>query len=201
MGILTSAETGNLATAKAAAQLEMKHAKADSQGYHGNRFANITRVHEAVVPALAKHAIAVTQSFDFEGDGIVRVDTVLTHESGEWERSSCRLPAEANTIWGTASAISYARRYALALMAGAVPSNASDEDNDGRTASPKSERRDDPDELPPAPDTYDTWRTTCEKATTRQELLTAWKAGPKENRTHYTVIRADWKDKLKATLT
>ena len=198
MGILTSASTGQLAAAKAAAQATMKHALADSTGYHSNRFANMTRVHEAVIPALAQQQIAVTQSFDFEGDGVVRVDTLLTHESGEWERASCRLPAEANTIWGPATAISYARRYALLLMAGGVADEHSNEDDDGRTVTPSSERPEDPAEWPAGPDTYDPWRTRCEATTTLKALAAAWRGGTEADRDHYEVVGHDWKEKMKA---
>jgi hypothetical protein len=54
----------------------------------------------------------------------------LIHSYGEWIRDRCVFPVAQQTAQAYGSAITYARRYALAAMVGIAP----DEDDDGNGA-------------------------------------------------------------------
>lgn len=127
-----SEKLGTLAKALASAQAEIEDAKKDRQNPHfKNWYATLSSVRAAVTPALSKHNIAVTQLNEPHGPDGVCVVTMLIHESGEWLSSSLYVPVSKKDPQGFGSALSYARRYALAAIVGI----ASDEDDDGEQAS------------------------------------------------------------------
>jgi hypothetical protein len=81
-------------------------------------------------PLLQKNGLSYLQSCSGDGSNIV-VTTLLMHNSGEWiESDPLTLKADKATAQGAGSAITYARRYALAAALGL----ASDEDDDGNGA-------------------------------------------------------------------
>jgi len=83
-------------------------------------------------PVLAKHGLSYLQSCCGDGTNII-VTTLIMHNSGEWiELDPLTLKADKPTAQGAGSAITYARRYALAAALGL----ASEEDDDGNGAEP-----------------------------------------------------------------
>jgi hypothetical protein len=144
-----SANLGALAKALAAAQGELQDAKKDSVNPHfKNRFASLSSVRSAITPTFVKHGLAVTQLNEPHGEKGVCVVTMLLHESGEWLRSKLFVPVTKSDPQGFGSALSYARRYALASLANI----ATEDDDDGEQAvSPKREMyANKPGEKPPA---------------------------------------------------
>lgn len=132
--ITSSEQLNELATALANAQAEMQNATKDSLNPHfRNKYADLAAVREAVLPHLTKYGIAVLQLTDSSKDGAL-VHTRFVHKSGQWIQDSCFLPVSKADAQGYGSAITYARRYGLAAMAGI----AADEDDDGNAASGKS---------------------------------------------------------------
>lgn len=126
-----SEQLGALAKALAAVQGEVQDAKKDSVNPHfKNRYASLGSVRAAVTATLAKNGIAVVQTFEPHGPDGVCVVTTLLHESGQWMRSRLYLPVSKKDAQGFGSAISYARRYALAAIVGI----AADDDDDGEAA-------------------------------------------------------------------
>lgn len=120
-----------LAAALAAAQAEIKAAKMDALNpFLKNRYASLGAVIDAVREPLARHGLAVMQLISGDG-GSIAVETVLTHESGEWVSTVVSLPVgeergkSAAQVAG--SIITYLRRYSLAAMLGVY----ADEDTDG----------------------------------------------------------------------
>ncbi len=126
-----SATLGKLAKALAAAQAELQDAKKDSVNPHfKNRYSSLSSVRAALQAVLPKHGLATVQTTEPHGDAGVCVVTWLLHESGEWIRGALFLPVGKKDAQGFGSALSYARRYALAAIVGI----SSDDDDDGHQA-------------------------------------------------------------------
>ncbi len=134
-----STTLGSLAKALAQAQAKLEDAKKDKTNPHFNsRYATLSSVRAAMSDVLPAHGLAVVQSFEPHGDGAVCIVTTLMHESGEWIRSKLYLPVTKRDAQGFGSAISYGRRYSLAAIVGI----ATDDDDDGNTATkPTATRR------------------------------------------------------------
>ncbi len=136
-----SPSLGQLAKALAKAQSEIKDAVKDSVNPHfKSKFASLASVRAAVTPVFSSHGLAVTQLSEPHGDAGVCVVTVLIHaESGEWLRSRLYVPVSKRDAQGFGSALSYARRYALAMIANI----ATDDDDDANEAvrPPRQESR------------------------------------------------------------
>lgn len=103
--------------------------KAATNPHFKNKYADLSEVVEATVPALNANGIAVIQSPSFDGD-LVSVTTVMVHESGASVTGILSMRPTKMDPQGVGSAITYARRYALLAMTGAAP-----EDDDGNAAS------------------------------------------------------------------
>lgn len=120
-----------LATALAKAQGKIKAALKDSQNPHfKSRYADLTSIWEACRAPLSENGLSVIQRTDFDGNDVWLV-TMLVHASGESVEGRYPLRPQQVTPQGYGSAMTYARRYALAAMVGVV----SDEDDDGNVAS------------------------------------------------------------------
>lgn len=110
-----------LATALAKAQSEMKHAIKDAKNpFFKSDYATLSSISEACLPFLNKHGIAVTQTTEvYETAGVLLVTTMM-HVSGQWISSSYPVHPVKNDPQSLGSALSYARRYSLAGIAGVV---------------------------------------------------------------------------------
>lgn len=126
----TTASHAGIATALAAAQMEMGKALKQSNNPHfRSKYADLGNVMDACLPALNKHGIAVIQPTG-EGDHGRYVKTVLIHsETGDSLECEVPLILQKNDMQGYGSAVTYARRYGLMAMAGIAP-----EDDDGNAA-------------------------------------------------------------------
>lgn len=119
-----------LAAALAEAQGEMENASKNSQNPHlKNRYADLAEILNTIRPCLSKHGLSFSQHPSFI-DGMVHVETVLLHKSGEWMSSTISTPVQKADPQGVGSATTYARRYSLAAIVGL-----SQEDDDGHAAS------------------------------------------------------------------
>lgn len=120
----------NLAAALAAAQGEMKAAAKDSKNPHFNsRYADLASVWEACREPLSRHGLAVMQRWSTVPEGVL-LTTMLVHKSGEWVRDRAVIPVAQKTAQAYGSALTYARRYALAALVGVAA-----DDDDGNEAS------------------------------------------------------------------
>jgi hypothetical protein len=137
-----------LAKALAAAQGEMgAAAKSSRNPFFNSNYADLASVWDACRAPLAKHGLSVVQLIEpaeqseagvYETRAII--ETVLAHESGEWISSRVSLPVLGPDLKGGGkgdvnaqsfgSAITYARRYALAAIVGVYQ-----DDDDGNAAS------------------------------------------------------------------
>lgn len=127
---MTKQETHkSIYAALAAAQAEMGKALKDATNPHfKSKYADLSNVMDACMPALNKHGICVVQPVVETEIGRC-VKTVLIFEDGERLECSVPLILGKQDMQGLGSAITYARRYGLMSMAGIAP-----DDDDGNAA-------------------------------------------------------------------
>lgn len=118
-----------LATALAKAQGQLENASKSSTNPHfKSKYADLAEVINTVRPVFAEHGLSVMQCPSFEA-GVVSVETVVMHSSGEWMASTVSAPVSKQDAQGVGSAITYCRRYSLAAVAGIAQ-----EDDDANSA-------------------------------------------------------------------
>ncbi|HKS28947.1 MAG TPA: ERF family protein [Pyrinomonadaceae bacterium] len=125
-----SEQIGQLAKALSLAQKDVKGAAKDGKNPHfRSEYATLAAIWDACRDALTANNLAVTQTMDFDDGHSIIVETTLMHSSGEWISGRlAMMPAKADPQ-GIGSAITYARRYALAAIVGVAP-----EDDDAEAA-------------------------------------------------------------------
>lgn len=120
---------GGVYAALAVAQSQMGKALKDANNPHfKSKYADLSNVTDAALPALNANGIAVFQPMRAI-DGKDHVVTIFAHSSGETIECAIPLLVNKNDMQGLGSAITYARRYGLMMMAGIAP-----EDDDGNAA-------------------------------------------------------------------
>lgn len=128
-----SESINELASALCLAQSEMENAKKTSTNpFFKSKYADLAEVLDTVKPILNKYGLSVTQFPSFL-DGIVGVETILLHTSGQWISGVSGSPIVKSDPQSVGAAISYLRRYSLAAVCGIAQ-----EDDDGNKASGKS---------------------------------------------------------------
>lgn len=116
-----SPEIGKIAAALVKAQMRIQGAVKDAKNpFFKSTYADLSSVWEACRQPLNDNEIAVVQLTN-NGADYVTVSTMLVHTSGEWIRSDLSLTPKQKDPQGVGSAITYARRYALAAIAGVCP--------------------------------------------------------------------------------
>lgn len=130
----TSETTTAVAAAMVDAASALTNPGTDARGNYGT-YASLPGIIDHVRPVLASHGLAVTQetiTADTGPGARIGVVTRITHRSGEWlEFGPLWLMPTKPDPQAAGSAITYARRYALAAALGI----AADEDDDGTAAS------------------------------------------------------------------
>ena len=138
---------GDLAASLAVAQGEIKGALKDSDNpFFKSKYADLASTWDACRAALSHNELAVVQIPGMYHDGLVTMTTILMHCSGEWVKGTLTIPLAKPDAQGYGSAISYARRYALAAMVGVAP-----EDDDGNAASQRPAQQQQQKVAPPPP--------------------------------------------------
>lgn len=129
---MKSETIGALAKALAKAQSAIKPAaKGAENPFFKSSYADLPAIAKACRDELAKNDLAYSQITSYEAETVV-LETILMHSSGEWLSGTYPVKPVKNDPQGMGSAMTYARRYALAAMVGVV---ADDEDDDGNAAS------------------------------------------------------------------
>ncbi|MCE9567644.1 MAG: ERF family protein [Planctomycetes bacterium] len=128
-----SEQINELAEALAKAQGKMQNAKKDSTNPHfKSNYADLAAIVTALRIPLSENSLTYVQTTLVDEAGNVTLVTTLAHKSGQWVRSYYPVrPVQANPQ-GFGSALTYARRYSLAAIAGVAAEN---EDDDGNAAS------------------------------------------------------------------
>lgn len=138
---LRSATISELALALATAQGDVEDALRDAENpFFRTTYADLASVWRACRKALAANNLAVIQTTEHTTEGLV-LRTTLAHKSGEWigglypihpmrqTKEDGWIPAD--DPQSTGSAITYARRYALAAIVGVAPAG---DDDDAESA-------------------------------------------------------------------
>lgn len=135
-----------LATALAKVQATIQPVKKDktakiptkSGGSYSYHYADLSSVWDACRDLLSSNGLSVVQMPEAANGGSdIYLTTILMHTSGEYVSSMLILRPTDTTPQALGSAITYARRYALAAMVGIV----ADEDDDGNAASQPQQQR------------------------------------------------------------
>src|SRR6266516_2741695 len=127
----SSESIGAIAAALAKAQVELINPEKSLVGIIGAssprgpgrafRYAPLSSGLDIVRKSLGRHAIAIVQSTAVDKDaGIVRLNTMLAHSSGEWVASDWPVCPIGDTAspQRMGAALTYARRYALFTLVG-----------------------------------------------------------------------------------
>ncbi len=182
----TSESINELATALSKAQGKIKGAVKDAENPHfRSRYADLASVWDACREALTSNGLSVLQTprgVATEGGWTVEMETRLLHSSGQWVSDTLTVPVGKPDAQGLGSALTYARRYALASFVGVAP-----EDDDGNAATAsggvKAQAA-----APKVPSGFDDWMTdfllTADDGLPAME--SAWKASKLEYRDHAT---------------
>jgi len=109
--------------------------KTASNPYFKSKYAPLDAIVDATRPVLAKHGLAVMQQPIFM-EGTAGVETTILHKEGYSTTSTLLLPLKDQSPQGVGSAITYARRYALAAVLGL----ATEEDDDGNVGTGLSKK-------------------------------------------------------------
>ena len=123
--------TPSLAAALVKAQAQMQHAELDGSNPHfKSKYATLSAVIDAVKGPLTDNGISYLLMPTPQPNGI-EITVRFIHESGEtMDCGTVFVPADKNNAHGLGSALTYARRYALATACGI----ASEEDDDANMA-------------------------------------------------------------------
>lgn len=201
----SSEQVNELATALAKAQGQIKGAVKDAENPHfRSKYADLASVWDACRHALSANGLSILQAprgVVSEVGWTVEVETRLLHSSGQWMGDTLTVPVGKPDAQGLGSALTYARRYALAAFVGVAP-----EDDDGNAAvGTRTSSR----PVAADPPGYDNWRLDLETIATEQgleALQAAWKKSNDEFKQHtVSVYRTQWEalkakaSKVKAT--
>ena len=115
---------GNLTLALSKVQAQLRPAKENSKSpFFKSNYADLGSVWDSVRSLLAENELSIIQMPTDVGG----LTTILSHSSGEYLSSTMYIPSKEDAH-GVGSAISYARRYALASFIGVVTG---DDDGNG----------------------------------------------------------------------
>ena len=129
--MLKSENVTELSAALAKAQAGIANAaKEGTNTHYSSSYATLKSVWAVCKTPLTENGLSVVQSPEFDGQS-VKVTTTLLHKTGQWIESAITMPVKKIDCQGIGSAITYARRYALAAMVGVAPD---DDDDDGEAA-------------------------------------------------------------------
>lgn len=132
MAMDKSEQIDAIAAAFAKAQGKVKHAVKDSTNPHfKSKYSDLASIWEACRDALTENGIGVIQAPFSAEHGEIGLETMLLHASGQFMSRSFTMPVPQFTPQGVGSALTYARRYALAAMVGVSPD---DDDGEGAMA-------------------------------------------------------------------
>lgn len=165
--MLKSENINELGAALAKAQGAVEGALKDSANpFFKNKYADLSSVWDACRQQLTVNGLSIVQT-PTEAEGGIGVETMLIHSSGQWLSNTFTMPVSKADAQGVGSAITYARRYALAAMVGVAPED--DDGNAATKAAPKAEAK----KASMLPGDLDSWIShivAAENAATAKEI-------------------------------
>lgn len=179
------------AKAFAKAQSELGPILKDTKNdFFKSKYADLSNVLAAVMPALNQNGISLIQAPAFDGQK-VSVTTMLLHASGEWMETRLDMIPTKKDPQGVGSCITYGRRYAALSVAGVAP-----EDDDGNAASqPQKANKARSERLTKAQarELYSELQQGMRGHSFSEEL----KAWGKENASRINTLPQDWADNIR----
>ena len=134
-----SEEIKDLATALSKAQSKIIGAVKDATNpFYKADYSDLASVWSAIREPLTANGLSIVQAPSVTDKGQV-LETILLHNSGQWISSTIEVKPLKDDPQGRGSALTYARRYALASML-SVPSI----DDDGEAAQGRTEKKETP---------------------------------------------------------
>jgi hypothetical protein len=130
-----SAERGKIFAALSKAQKIIVSPTKNKTGRIGNldyKYADLPSILESVKNPLATNGLCIIQ-FPIQDEKKIGVETMITHDSGEWISGQLFVSVEDTNAKSCGSALTYARRYAITAMLGLCP----DDDDDGDASEKK----------------------------------------------------------------
>lgn len=116
-------------------QSNLKPAHKDKENpFFHSEYASISAIYDTCRDLLAQNGLAVIQTTDIINDNTCLI-TTLAHSSGQWIRGYLPLNMVKKDPQSQGSAITYARRYALAAIVGVIQ-----EDDDGEGATDRNKQ-------------------------------------------------------------
>lgn len=122
-----------LCVALSLTQSQMRGAVKDSENpFYKSKYADLQSIWEAIRDPLTKNGLSISQLTDTNGAELY-LETILLHKSGQWVSGRIPVLMKERSAQAMGSAITYARRYALAAIVGIYQ-----EDDDGDAATKPS---------------------------------------------------------------
>lgn len=119
-----SSSMKELYTALAKAQGQYKKVTYNRENpYFKSSYADLDAIIEAVRPALSNNGLAFIQQIRINDEGQTILHSILTHASGEWIESRCRIVPAKNDAQTFGSTLSYQKRYAAISLLGVTVSH------------------------------------------------------------------------------
>lgn len=138
-----SDQINELALALAKAQGEIENADKNKQNPHlKSKYADLGEILNTVRPVLSVYGLSFMQMPTFD-NGVVSVETILMHSSGQFVSNTCSCPVSKQDAQGIGAVITYLRRYSLAAFVGI-----SQEDDDGGSGKPPQQQPIQPQQKP-----------------------------------------------------
>jgi len=123
----------NIAIAMCEVQASMEAAsKSKENPFFNSKYAELSEVLRCIKDVIPSKNLSFMQMPSFE-NGVVSVETIVMHSSGEWISSISSAPISKNNPQGVGDAITYLRRYSLAAIFGLAQ-----KDDDGNSNSENS---------------------------------------------------------------
>lgn len=113
------------------AQMEVAN-KSKENPFFNSKYADLSEVLRCIKGVLPSNNLSFMQMPSFEC-GVVSVETIVMHTSGEWIKSTSGAPISKPNPQGVGDAITYLRRYSLAAIFGLAQ-----QDDDGNSNSEQS---------------------------------------------------------------
>ena len=110
-----------LASALVKAQAEFECVRNDSDNpFFKSKYASLGAMIVSTDPVLQKHGLAISQLPASDYGGMLGVETILIHESGEWisNTATIEMPDSKNPAQEAGKAITYLRRYGWQAVLG-----------------------------------------------------------------------------------
>jgi len=120
-----------MAMCKVQATMEVA-SKSKENPFFNSKYADLSEVLRCIKGVLPSEGLSFMQMPSFES-GVVSVETIVMHTSGEWISSISASPIAKSNPQGVGDAITYLRRYSLAAIFGLAQ-----KDDDGNSNSEQS---------------------------------------------------------------